>query len=134
WHVYDDRDRARGREALARLGVEALATRRYGQLSQGERQRVLLARALVHEPELLILDEPCVSLDPVAREHFLRDLERLVERGGPTTFVVTHHVEEIPRFVTHALLLSRGRAVACGPIDEALTSESLSRAFEAPCT
>jgi iron complex transport system ATP-binding protein len=133
WHVYDDEDRRRGRESLARLGALPLAARPYGQLSQGERQRVLLARALVREPELLILDEPCVSLDPVAREHFLRDLERLVEAGGPTTLVVTHHVEEIPRFVTHALLLSRGRVVASGSLGDSLTSENLSRAFGAPC-
>jgi len=133
WHVYDDEDRARGRAALARLDAAHLAGRRYGQLSQGERQRVLLARAIVREPELLILDEPCVSLDPVAREHFLRDLEAFVEGGGPTTLVVTHHVEEIPRFVTNGLLLSGGRVIAKGPIEEAFTSETLSRTFGVPC-
>ncbi|AKF09206.1 ABC transporter ATP-binding protein [Sandaracinus amylolyticus] len=134
WRAYDDEDRRRGREALARLRAESLAGRPYGRLSQGERQRVLIARALVGAPDLLVLDEPCVSLDPVARERFLDDVERLVGESGPTTLVVTHHVEEIPRFVTHALVLREGRAVASGPIDRALTSETLSAAFGARCT
>ncbi|UJR78285.1 ABC transporter ATP-binding protein [Sandaracinus amylolyticus] len=134
WRTYDDEDRRRGREALARLRAQALAGRPYGRLSQGERQRVLIARALVGAPDLLVLDEPCVSLDPSARERFLDDVERLVDEGGPTTLVVTHHVEEIPRFVTHALVLREGRVVASGPIDRALTSATLSEAFGAPCT
>ena len=134
WREYDGEDRRLARDALARVGAATLATRPYGRLSQGERQRVLIARALVQSPELLVLDEPCVSLDPVARERFLADLERLVEDGGPTTLVVTHHVEEIPRFVSHALVLSQGRAVASGPIERALTSETLSEAFGACCT
>lgn len=134
WRIYTDEDRAKGRQALAKLRAEGLAGRPYGRLSQGERQRVLIARALVKAPELLVLDEPCVSLDPVARERFLADVERLVLDGGPTTLVVTHHVEEIPRFVTHALLLANGRVVASGPVATALTSETLSAAFGAPCT
>ncbi len=133
WRTYDDEDRRRGREALARLGAEALSDRPYGHLSQGEKQRVLIARALVKAPELLVLDEPCVSLDPVSRERFLVDVERLVADGGPTTLVVTHHVEEIPRFVTHALLLANGRVVASGPVASALTSETLSEAFGGRC-
>ena len=93
-----------------------------------------LVPALVGAPDLLVLDEPCVSLDPVARERFLGDVERLVDEGGPTTLVVTHHVEELPRFVTHALLLREGRVVARGAIDLALTSETLSAALGARCT
>jgi iron complex transport system ATP-binding protein len=134
WRTYDDEDRARGVRALARLRAESLAGRPYGRLSQGERQRVLIARALVHEPEILVLDEPCVSLDPVARERFLADVSALVTEAGPTTLVVTHHVEEIPPFVTHALVLAHGTVVASGPVSESLTSESLSVAFGAPCT
>jgi iron complex transport system ATP-binding protein len=134
WRIYDDEDRRRGRDALARLRAEGLVGRPYGRLSQGERQRVLIARALVKAPELLVLDEPCVSLDPVARERFLTDIERLVADDGPTTLVVTHHVEEIPRFITHALVLAEGGVVASGPVASALTSETLSKAFGAPCT
>ena len=102
-------------------------------LSQGERQRVLIARALMARPRLLILDEPAAGLDPVARERFLRHVERLARRrGGPALVLVTHHVEEITPAFTHALLLRGGRVLGAGPRAEVLRSAHLSAAFGAP--
>jgi iron complex transport system ATP-binding protein len=125
---------AKARGALAALGAEHLAARRLGVLSQGERQRVLIARTLVHGPALLVLDEPCEGLDPLARDRLLADLARLAARpDAPALVQVTHHVEEIGPYVTHALLLSEGAVVAQGPVDEVLTAEQLGRAFGAPC-
>jgi len=125
---------ARGNHALARVSATSCAGKPYGVLSQGEKQRVMIARALVNDPKLLILDEACAGLDPVAREAFLGDLERLAaEPNGPTQIHVTHHLEEIPPFVTHALVLAEGRVLASGPAAEVLTSDTLSRAFGAAC-
>jgi iron complex transport system ATP-binding protein len=124
---------ARARAALAAIGAEAIETRRTGVLSQGERQRVLIARALVHRPVLLILDEPCAGLDPLARDRLLDDLARLAaRRDGPTLVQVTHHVEEISPFITDALLLAGGRTVAAGAVDQVLTSENLALTYGAP--
>jgi iron complex transport system ATP-binding protein len=124
----------RGRRALQRVSASGWAEKPYGVLSQGERQRVMIARALVNEPDLLILDESCSGLDPVSREAFLRDLGRLHhEPNGPTQIHVTHHLEEIPAFVTHALVLREGRVVAEGEVDSVFTSENLSHAFGAKC-
>ena len=101
-------------------------------LSQGERQRVLIGRALMARPELLILDEPCAGLDPVAREHFVQFLERLArQRKAPTLVLVTHHVEEIMPAFSHVLILQGGRVLAAGPKPKVLTSTMLSRAFNA---
>ncbi len=122
------------RAAMATVGVEALAERVYDTLSQGEKQRTLLARALVHAPALLILDEPCAGLDPVARENFLADLERLGRRDPRLTILlVTHHIEEISLMFSRTLILKEGRALACGPTAEALTSDVMSRALGRPC-
>ena len=124
----------RGRRALSLVSAESTARKPYGVLSQGEKQRVMIARALVNEPALLVLDEACSGLDPVARERFLCDLGTLAcSKDGPTQIHVTHHLEEIPPFVTHALVLSEGRVVAMGPAERTLTSETLSAAFGAPC-
>jgi len=110
-----------------------VAKREWGVLSQGERQRVLIARALMAQPAVLILDEPCAGLDPVAREHFLGFLQRLAARkGSPTLLFVTHHVEEIVPAITHALLLRDGRVTATGTAARVLTSAHLSHAFDAP--
>lgn len=113
--------------------VEAahLADRRWAVLSQGEKQRVLIARALVHKPRMLILDEPCAGLDPIAREHFLSFLTRMIDRvKGPSITLVTHHVEEIAPGFTHALLIKNGRAHTSGPIPTALRSSTLSDLFD----
>jgi iron complex transport system ATP-binding protein len=124
----------RGHRALERVSASGWAHKPYGVLSQGERQRVMIARALVNEPALLILDESCSGLDPVSREAFLQDLGRLHrEPHGPTQIHVTHHLEEIPPFVTHALVLREGRVVAAGEVDGVFTSECLSAAFGAEC-
>jgi iron complex transport system ATP-binding protein len=134
WKEPSPEEWAQAREALAALGGLHLAARRLGVLSQGERQRVLIARTLVHGPALLVLDEPCEGLDPLARDRLLRDLARLAARPmAPALVQVTHHVEEIGPWVTHALLLSEGRVVAQGPASEVLTAAQLGRAFGAPC-
>ena len=126
-------DRRRGVEILRRVEAGALADRAWGVLSQGERQRVLIGRALLAAPPLLILDEPCAGLDPVARERFLRFLNRLGRRrGGPSLVLVTHHVEEIAPVFTHALLLREGRVQAAGEKARVLTTARLTETFGAP--
>jgi iron complex transport system ATP-binding protein len=134
WHEgYDESDLARAFELLARVGMRAFAERRFGSLSEGERKRVLLARALMTDPELLLLDEPSAGLDLGAREALLRLLTRLAITAGATPLVlVTHHVEEIPVGMTHALVLTRGRVLAAGPLAQVLTDEVLTRAFGIP--
>jgi iron complex transport system ATP-binding protein len=126
-------DRADARRRLRVVGATLLAGREWAYLSQGERQRVLIARALMARPRLLILDEPCAGLDPVAREEFLRLVEALAQRRrGPALVLVTHHVEEITPSFSHLLLLRSGRAVASGPRRGVLTSANFSAAFGAP--
>ncbi len=130
---YDPTDVARAQQLLGRMGLRAFADRRFGTLSEGERKRVLLARALMTDPELLLLDEPAAGLDLGAREALLRLLTRLAQdEDAPPTVLVTHHVEEVPIGTTHALLLSRGRSLAAGPVREVLTGPLLSRAFGLP--
>ena len=126
-------DRRRALGLLKQIECEHLAGRAWQFLSQGERQRVLIGRALMARPRLLILDEPCAGLDPVAREHFLLFLNRLGRRRkAPTLVLVTHHVEEVLPVFTHVLLLKEGRVLAAGARRAALTSKTLSRAFNAP--
>jgi iron complex transport system ATP-binding protein len=130
----DPGELARGARALDRVRAADSGPKPFGVLSQGERQRVMIARALVNEPKLLILDEACAGLDPIAREHFLSDLEALSrEPGGPTQIHVTHHLEEVPPFVTHALVLLEGRVLASGSAGSVLCSDCLTEAFGAPC-
>jgi len=120
--------------ALEAVAAVHIARRPFGALSEGERQRVLIARAFLPAPALLVLDEPCEGLDPLARERLLEDLARFAARpGAPTMVLVTHHLEEIPRFVSHALLLASGSVVATGRVEEVLTGAHLSRAFGVPC-
>jgi iron complex transport system ATP-binding protein len=125
-------DRTAASRILKQIEATHLATRPWLVLSQGERQRILIGRALMARPRLLILDEPCAGLDPVARETFLAFLQRLgSRRGAPALILVTHHVEEIAPVFSHALLLRGGRAVASGQKDAVLTSTNLSQAFGA---
>ncbi len=131
WHTYDRIDVDASNDALALVGCAHLATRMVGSLSSGERQRVLLARALVNRPRLLVLDEPGAGLDFGGREDVVEALDLLVrEPAAPPIVLVTHHLEEVPSSFTHALLLMGGRVVAAGPIREVLTSASLSALFD----
>ncbi len=133
WHAGTRADRSAAKKLLALVGLARIADREWAYLSQGERQRVLIARALMARPRLLILDEPCAGLDPVAREKFLRFVERLARReNSPALVLVTHHVEEITPAFTHALLLRDGRVVAAGSRPAVLTSANLSVTFRAP--
>ncbi len=131
WGNITATDRKEGRKLLKQIECESLADRPWEYLSQGERQRILIGRALMAKPALLILDEPCAGLDPVAREHFLQFLQRLGRsENAPTLVLVTHHVEEIMPVFTHVLLLRGGRVFAAGKRREALTSKSISGAFK----
>jgi iron complex transport system ATP-binding protein len=133
WHAGTRTDRTAALRLLRASGLGALAEREWAYLSQGERQRVLIARALMARPRLLILDEPCAGLDPVAREKFLTFLERLARRRAcPALVLVTHHVEEITPAFTHALLLRQGRVHAAGPRQTVLTSANFSQVFGLP--
>ncbi len=130
WGRFPTAARRRARRLLAQVGLAAAAERTWLQLSEGERQRTLLARAQMAHPRLLILDEPCAGLDPVAREAFLASLARLAAAPrGPGLVLVTHHVEEIVPGFTHALLLRSGRALAAGPLRSTLTSARLGATF-----
>jgi len=133
WGRVNAADRAAALRLLRQVEVAHLAERRWEVLSQGERQRVLIGRALMARPRLLILDEPCAGLDPVAREQFLVFLERLGRRRtAPGLIFVTHHIEEIMPVFTHALLLREGRALAAGSKGAVLTSARVSETFGAP--
>lgn len=125
--------RRRSVEILRRVEAVLLADRVWGVLSQGERQRVLIGRALLAAPPLLILDEPCAGLDPVARERFVQFLDRLGRRrSGPSLVLVTHHVEEIAPVFTHALLLRAGKVLSAGEKTRVLTTPMLTETFGAP--
>jgi iron complex transport system ATP-binding protein len=133
WGTPKRSDAARARELMESVEIGHLAKRPWAVLSQGERQRVLIARAMMSDARLLILDEPCTGLDPVARELFLEFLGRLSRRpDAPTLVLVTHHVEEITPIFSHALLLRGGTVLASGPIARSLTSRSLSQLFDHP--
>jgi iron complex transport system ATP-binding protein len=127
--AFDADDRRIADELLGRVGCESLSRRSLGTCSQGERQRVLLARALFGRPELLLLDEPTAGLDLPGRELLLAALSSTVD-ASPTTMLVTHHVEEIPRVATHAALLRRGRIVAAGLIESVLTDANVTACFD----
>jgi iron complex transport system ATP-binding protein len=126
-------DRQRALLILKQIECSHLAKRPWAYLSQGERQRILIGRALMADPKLLILDEPCAGLDPAAREHFLQFLQRLGKRrGAPTLVLVTHHVEEIMPIFSHLLVLKGGRAIGAGELQATLSARLLSEAFDAP--
>lgn len=130
WHTYDDEDRIRAAEALAKVGADHLGSRTFGTLSSGERQRVQLARTLAADPDLLLLDEPAAGLDLGAREALLTHIGALAnDPATAPTILVTHHVEEIPAGFTHVLILRAGNVVASGPLADTLTETSLTQAF-----
>ena len=128
--AYEQMDAARADELLAALGVAQLAERRFGTLSEGERKRVQIARALMTDPELMLLDEPAAGLDLGGREDLVRRLGRIAaDEDAPALVLVTHHVEEIPPGFTHVLLMREGKVVAAGPIARTLTAAALAETF-----
>ena len=134
WHEqYDAADFQRAGRLMRQLRVEHLGKRTFGTLSEGERKRVQIARALMTDPELLLLDEPAAGLDLAGRESLVETLSEIVaDPDAPAVVLVTHHLEEIPHGMTHALLLRGGRVVAAGPIGEVLTDELMSETFGLP--
>ena len=133
WGRLTRAEKARARQLLRQVECEYLANRPWRVLSQGERQRVLIGRALMARPRVLILDEPCAGLDPAAREHFLAFIQRLGRQTrAPTLVLVTHHVEEIMPVFTHVLLLKNGAVLAAGKMAATLSSPNLSHAFNTP--
>lgn len=132
WGRATSGDRATARRILRQIECSHLADRPWLVLSQGERQRVLIGRAMMAKPKLLILDEPCAGLDPGAREHFLQFLQRLgAQNSAPTLVLVTHHVEEIMPVFSHVLLLKKGRVLASGRKTELMSARLLADAFSA---
>ena len=126
-------DLARAAALVAEVGLEARASAAWGVLSQGERGRALLARALMCRPQLLLLDEPTTGLDVAAREQLLHTVDDL-RRSEPdmASVLVTHHLEELPESTSHAVLVAHGRVVASGTVEETVTSEHVTRAFSHP--
>jgi iron complex transport system ATP-binding protein len=128
---YDELDHERAAELLAQLRIDRLANRTFGTLSEGERKRVQIARALMTDPELLLLDEPAAGLDLAGRESLVTTLGELAQdQYAPASVLVTHHVEEIPKGITHAMLLKAGEIVAAGPLRDTLTADNLTKTFE----
>jgi len=133
WRPTSPKDRAKARKLLKLVEGGNLEKSPWGILSQGERQRVLIARALMAQPEILILDEACAGLDPVAREHFLQFLSRFAAAdNAPTLVFVTHHLEEITPLFSHVLMLKNGQMVYSGSIHQGLHSKNLSLTFGVP--
>lgn len=130
WHRYTADDDAQALACLERMGVARFAERSLCQLSSGERQRVLLARTLMNDPAVVLLDEPSARLDLGGREQLVEALDELAaDTMAPPLVLVTHHVDDVPPSLTHALLLADGQALAQGPIDETLTAPALSECF-----
>ncbi|CUW16399.1 ABC transporter ATP-binding protein [Propionibacterium freudenreichii] len=130
---YDELDFQRAHELMRLFAVEGLAQRTFGTLSEGERKRVEIARALMTDPELLLLDEPGAGLDLGGREHLVATLSMLCQDpDSPAMVLVAHHVEQVPVGITHALLLDHGHVVAQGPINQVFTDEIMSAAFGLP--
>jgi len=133
WDSYSAKDRRQAVSLLRLMNCEDATSHLFGTLSQGEQQKVLIARALMPKPALLILDEPCVGLDPNAREKVLETIQRLSNQADkPTIILVTHHTEEIIPAITHVLVLRSGRVLAQGSKQEILTETTLSDAFGRP--
>jgi iron complex transport system ATP-binding protein len=131
--AYDELDHERAGQLLTEVGARHLVDRTFGTLSEGERKRVQIARALMADPELLLLDEPAAGLDLGGREDLVSTLSVLAtDPASPATVLVSHHVEEIPPGFTHALLLRRGGVVAAGPVAEVVTEANLAATFAMP--
>jgi iron complex transport system ATP-binding protein len=130
---YDSCDVTRAVELLDALGCAHLIRRKFATLSEGERKRVQIARSLMPDPELLLLDEPAAGLDLGGREDLLRSLSLLAaDPAAPMIVLVTHHVEEVPEGFTHAILLRKGAVLAAGPVPEVFTERNLSKCFGVP--
>jgi len=130
WHQYTEGDDARARSLLERFRCGRLAEHKLPTLSAGERQRVLLARTLMNDPVIVLFDEPTAGLDVGGREELVADLtDWALDETRPQLVLVTHHLEEIPPGFTHALIMADGRIAASGPLEETVTSETLSAAF-----
>jgi iron complex transport system ATP-binding protein len=135
WDTYSDQDWADADRLLAEAGFPSIGSRPFGVISEGERQHVLLARALMRRPELLLLDEPAAGLDLGARERLVSRLGVLAaDPGSPPMVLVTHHCEEIPRGFTHAGLVRQGKLVASGPLPQVITSALVSDCFDVDVT
>lgn len=135
WHSYESADTERAVDLLHQVGVPHAVEQTFATLSSGERQRVLIARALMADPSVLLLDEPTAGLDFVGREQLIASLDDLADRKvgtRPATVLVTHHVEDIPASTTHLLAVADGRAVAAGPIHDVLTEALLGDLFSMP--
>ncbi|NLE30287.1 MAG: ABC transporter ATP-binding protein [Phycisphaerae bacterium] len=134
YREFSEEEFRRGRRILESVGGGSIADRKFQTLSQGERQRVLIARAMINNPKVLILDEPCSGLDPASRENFLNDLARLTRcSDAPAIVLVTHHIEEIQPWINHVMVIKNGRSLASGETSKILTDTILSRTFECPC-
>ncbi len=133
WHRYTTADEARATECLGRMGVAWLAERSLSTVSSGEQQRVLLARTLMNEPGIVLLDEPSARLDLAGREQLVEALAELtLDQAAPPLVLVTHHLDEVPPGMTHVLMLRDGQVVARGPIDTTLTADAISECFGLP--
>ena len=133
WHTYTNADRARADGLLAQVGLADYGHRTFATLSSGERQRVMLARTLMPNPELLLLDEPTAGLDFGGREELVGSLRSLArDPEAPASVLVTHRVEDIPETTTHLLAIAGGKVAARGPIQQTLTAELLTEVFELP--
>ncbi|MDO5746753.1 MAG: ATP-binding cassette domain-containing protein [Actinomycetaceae bacterium] len=131
--VFDDEDRQRANNLMNVFGVQHLAARPIVTLSDGERQRMMMCRALMADPEIMILDEPAAGVDLGAREELMAALSELAkDERSPMMLLVTHHVEEIPQAFTHAMLINHGRIAYAGEIEQVMTSQHLSDVFELP--
>lgn len=132
WHTYEQQDFDRADQLIESLGAGSFVHRTFDTMSEGEKKRILIARALMAKPELLLLDEPNAGLDLGARERLVRSLDQLGREAGIPMVLVTHHVDDIPASFTHIIMLNAGKIVASGPIETTLTSDAVSETFGMP--
>lgn len=130
WGKTNPQELKKVRETAETVGCTHLLGRCWGVISQGERQKVLIARALIAKPKILILDEPCAGLDPAARERFLGQMEGILQNVSPQIIFVTHHIEEVLPEISHVLGVKTGQTLFCGETHKQLTSNNLSQLFD----